>query len=152
MKLHLATLLFIIGFTHSSYAQQRTDGVYLTNVENRCVTKKVKQLNRETLICISEKSVISVDDFKWVSGVNKDTKTNTSVFAITLSEQGQKKLLAISKIYSGKKLAFVVQNKVVCLMKINGVIESGKIIVSEDIQYSSLKQIRRRINNSIESF
>ena len=64
---------------------------------------------------------------------------------IKLSPEASDQLTRITKNLLGKNLVFVLDRKAVSLMKINGTITNGEIKLVEDIEYSNLVTIRKRI-------
>ena len=132
-----------------SFSQNENDGVYFEFVEKACSYKKVKLLNAQKFICISENPIINISDYDAVGKLEIDKKSKMQKFEITLSEEGSEKLVAISKLYAGKNLAFIVDDEAICLMKVKGVISSGKIIVTEDMGYSSLQKTHQNIKAGI---
>ena len=147
---NLIKVLFLLFIPMFSFSQRNNDGVYLEIEEIRCWNNKLRLANTETFVCISDNPIITVDDFKEVGPIEVDTQNNTRAFFIMMSAEGSKIFATITKLYSGKNLAFVVNNEVVCLMKVNGVITSGKFTVIEDIDHSSLKYIHKKIKESID--
>ncbi|HET8860256.1 SecDF P1 head subdomain-containing protein [Marivirga sp.] len=150
MKSILLNIFLLSFFTFFSFSQSDNDGVYLEFEGKGCSYKKVKLLNSERYVCISDKPVVNTGDYDKISKIEIDSVSNMRKFEITLSEEGSEKLLEISKIYVGKNLAFVVDDEVICLMKVPGVISNGKIIVTEDPGYSSLQQTYRSVKSRIE--
>lgn len=150
MKSILLNIFLLSFFTFVSFSQSDNDGIYLEFEEKRCSYKKVKMLNAERFVCVSDKPVVNTGDYDKISNMEIDSVSRIRKFEITLSEEGSEKLLEISKIYVGKNLAFVVDDEVICLMKVPGVISSGKIIVGEDLIYSSLQKTYRNVKASIE--
>jgi preprotein translocase subunit SecD len=147
---NLLKVLFLLFIPMLSFSQRNDDGVYLEIEEVRCSYNKLRLANTNTFVCILDNPIITVDDFKEVGPFEVDTKNNIRAFSIMMSAEGSKKLATITRLYSGKNLAFVVNNKVVCLMKVNGEITSGKFTVTEDISHSSLKYVHKKIKESID--
>lgn len=144
-------ILLLLFIPLSSFSQKTVDGIYPEIEEKNCSFNSIRLLNTKTKVCISERPIITTEDFKEISPLESDKKRNVREFSITLSEKGREKLAAISKVYSGKNLAFVTDNQAICLMKIHGAITSGKVIVKEDLGYSALKYIHQKIKEQIDN-
>ena len=149
VKLLKVFLFFLIPVF--SFCQGKEDGIYLEIEGKRCSYKKVRSLNRETQVCVSDKPFITINDFQEISPLEVDKIKGIRKFSIKLSKEGTKKLTSISKIYLGKNLAFIVNNRVVCLMEVYGVITSGQVMVIEDLTDSSLKRVYKKIKHTITS-
>jgi preprotein translocase subunit SecD len=149
MKTILFNIFLLSFFPIIAFSQSDNNGVYLEFEEKGCSYKKVRLLNTKKFVCISDKPVISIDDYDKISKIEFDTVSNMRKFEITLSEKGSEKLVAISKLYAGKNLAFVVDDEVMCLMKVPGVISNGKITVTEDPRHSFLHKTHRNVKSSI---
>lgn len=143
--------IFLLSFLPLiSFSQNDNSGLYIELKEKPCLYKKINLLNTQKNICISENPIITVKDYTEISQIEIDKKNKTRKFEIKLSEKGNKKLEAINTLYKGNNLAFIVNNEVVCLMKVKGLINIGKIIVSEDVNQSSIQNVHNSIMESIE--
>lgn len=133
-----------------SFSQKNADGVYLEVEDENCLYNQLRLKNTEEFICILDNPLITVNDFKAVSPLEENIQKNTREFSILMNKDGKRKLSSISKLYRGKHLAFVVDNEVICLMLVKGEIINGKFKVLEDLNYSSLKQVHKKMQKRIE--
>ncbi|SMG43998.1 hypothetical protein SAMN05661096_03082 [Marivirga sericea] len=150
MKLILLKIFLLSFLPVICFSQSDKDGVYLEFEEKGCSYKKIKLLNAKKVVCISDKPIINTGDYASISKIEFDSASNMRKFEIILSEEGSEKLAAVSKLYTGKNFAFVVDDEVVCLMKVPGVISNGKIIVTEDPRFSSLQKTYRNVKEGLE--
>lgn len=144
MKFHFSVLLFFI-LPWSIFAQKNADGLYLEVQEDRCYYSELKLVNTKTNICVLDNPLIGVEEFKEVGPIEENDLLGTRKFSIMMTDEGKKKLAIMSKIYTGKNFAFVLDDEVVCVMEVKGEIRSGKFTVSEKIQYSSLKDVAEKL-------
>ena len=149
MNLELFKVLLFFLIPAFTYCQGKDDGIYLEIEGKRCSYKKVRSLNKETQVCVSDKPFLTINDFQEISPLEVDKIKGIRKFSINLSKEGSNKLTSLSKIYLGKNLAFIVNNRVICLMKVYGVITSGKVMVTEDLTDSSMKRLYNKIKNAI---
>ncbi len=150
MKPIIFKIFLLSFFPLISFSQSDNDGVYLEFEEKGRSYKKINLLNAEKYVCISDKPVINTGDYDNIGKIEFDSVSNMRKFEINLSEEGSKKLVAVSKLYAGKNLAFVVDDEVICLMKVPGVISNGKIIVTEDPRHSYLQKVYQSVKASIQ--
>ena len=150
MSPDMMKILIFLLIPALSFAQKYNDGIYLEMEGKRCANKKLRLLNTESLVCTSHKPFITADEFKDISPLEVDQLESIRKFSILLSEEGSKRLTEVSRIYLGKNFAFISDDQVICLMKVDGVITTGKVIVKEDLSDSSLKYIYKKIKDSIQ--
>lgn len=144
MSNHIYTLFFLI-IPIVSFSQKNADGLYLEVQEERCYYSELKLANTNTSICVLDNPLIGVEEFKEVGPIEENELLGTRKFSIMMSDEGKKKLSIMSKIYTGKSFAFVLDNEVICVMEVKGEIRSGKFTVIEKIHYSSLKKVREKL-------
>jgi preprotein translocase subunit SecD len=131
----------------SNYAlsQEINDGIYFKISEKKCVFKKIKIKDSSSSICIPNSPIFPFEDIVSLGNLEMDAQSGIRTLLIELSNSGRKRLSVISKLYLGEDLAFVFDNKVVFLLKINEVISSGRISLEEKVKDSSLEPIREAI-------
>lgn len=151
MILHTLKILLLLLLPAFLHAQVSEDGIYLEIEGKRCLFKNIMLLNSETSVCISDRPIITFDQFEDIGVIEADYEKGIRKFSITLSEEGSKRLTTITKIYEGKNLAFVTNNQAICLMNVHGVITSGKVIVTEDLSESSLQYVHTNLEDRIKS-
>lgn len=150
MKAIIFRILLLSFFPLLSFSQNESNGLFIELKEKPCIYKNVNLLNTKKNICISENPIITVKDYTEISQIEIDKKNKIREFQIKLSEKGNEKLEALNTLYKGNNLAFVVDNEVVCLMKVRGLINVGKIIVYEDVNQSSIQKVHNSIMESFE--
>lgn len=151
MILHTLKILLLLLIPAFLHAQVSEDGIYLEIEGKRCLFKNIKLMNSETFACVSDQPIISFDQFEDIGAIEADYEKGIRKFSITLSEEGSKRLTTISKIYEGKNLALVTNNRAICLMNVPGVITSGKVIVTEDLNDASLLYVYTDLKDRIKS-
>ncbi|WKK86576.1 hypothetical protein QYS48_06520 [Marivirga arenosa] len=149
MKVKLLKILLLSFLPLISFAQQK-NGVYFEFSEKDCPYKKVKVVNEGRFVCIPERPVFDIRDYEKISKMEIDTQNNLRRFEITLTNKGREKLLTISKLFTGSNLAFVFENEVVCLFKLEEMAYSGKIIINEYLNNSAIEIPYQTIKENIE--
>ena len=134
------TLLTICGFwlmafqlflPEAGLAQGINDGIYFIMDEGRCRDNKVKLLNARGRICVPDKPVIPLDEIEQVGEISVNDHTGLRHLPLQLSVTGTEKLAAVTKIYQGRQLAFLLDGKVVSILRIKQAIVSGKLQLME---------------------
>ncbi|WP_420583042.1 hypothetical protein [Reichenbachiella sp.] len=144
MKFYLS-LLLLFNVPLATIAQKNADGLYLEVEEERCYYSKLKLANTKTTVCVLDNPLIGVEEFVDVGPIEENELLGIRKFSVLMSEEGKKKLAIMSKIYTGKNFAFVLDDEVVCVMEVIGEIKSGKFTVTEKTHHSSLKEVREKL-------
>ncbi len=145
MKRKALIILWICLIPIIANAQKQIDGIYYEIVENNCPYKKVRLTNTRLRVCILDEPLISMGGISSVSEPIIERRKRLRTMTIKLSPEASDQLTRITKNLLGKNLVFVLDRKAVSLMKINGTITNGEIKLVEDIEYSNLVTIRKRI-------
>lgn len=145
MKYTLLFILFLLIPSGEAFSQEIRDGIYCKINEKKCIYQKVSMKNSRLSACIPDNPVLLFEDAVWVSDLKIDAKTSASELTIKLSENGSKRLAAISEFYLGEELAFVFDNKIVFLLKVERVITSGKIFLQDYVDSSILRDVQNAI-------
>lgn len=138
-------ILILMLIPKLATAQKNADGLYLEVEEDKCYYSKLKVANTNSTVCVLDNPLISAEEFKAIGRLYENPLNNMREFSVTLSESGKEKLSNLTQLYVGRNFAFVLDQNVVCLMEVKGKINSGKIIVSERLRDSSLKNVRQKL-------
>jgi hypothetical protein len=130
-------------------SQEINDGIYFKIDERKCMFTKIKIKDSSTSICIPNSPIFPFEEIVAVGNLETDDQTGIRTLLLQLSKRGKKRLAVISKVYLGENLAFVFDNKVFFLLKIDKVISSGRISLEEKVQGSSLQPIREAIEEEL---
>lgn len=143
---NLLFLVLLLTFSPSHVLSQViNDGIYFKIDDKKCVFTKIKIKDSTSSICIPNSPIFPFEDIVEVGKLETDAQTGIRTLLLELSEKGKKRLTVISKVYLGEDLAFVFDNKVVFLLKIDKVISSGRISLEEKEKDSFLEPIREAI-------
>lgn len=141
IKVLLLSLIPTLG-----YAQKNANGLYLEVEEERCYYSELKLANTKINVCVLDHPLIGIEEFKEVGPLEDNALLGIRKFSITMSDEAKKKLAIMSKIYTGKNFAFVLDDEVICVMEVIGEITSGKFTVTEKIEHSSLKEVVKKLH------
>lgn len=138
----VVSLLTITGHFISPstcYAQSENNGIYFIMEEGPCRDNKVKLKNQSGTVCLPDKPMILMEDILRANEPSEDYQERSRSLVIQLTEQGSRKLAAITEIYPGEQLALVLNDRVVSIMEIKKTILSGEIVLREGLSGTTLQ-------------
>jgi hypothetical protein len=140
----LAITMFSL-FPAISLSQVENDGFYIEIDEGRCLYNRVKTFNSRKSVCLIDHPIISTEEIVWMSEPKVDRFRRVRTLRFRFSEKGTDKLKIISKIYSEKNLAFVIDGGVICMLKLAGIKQQAIIEINEPLEDDALEYIYRKI-------
>ncbi len=140
-----------IFFPEVGLAQGSTDGIYFILDEGRCRDNKVKLINARGKVCVPDNPVILLEEIGEIGEITVNEITGLRVLPLQLTETGAEKLAAVTKIYQGKRLAFLLEGKVVSILQIKQTIVSGKVKLVESEQGNTLDYTIALLTQKLEN-
>jgi preprotein translocase subunit SecD len=152
MKTQLTVILILLTINIFPHAKNIQTGMYLVGPADSCTGQntefKVKYLS--DTICLERNPIITIEDIESCSADSALTKEGKLYsLNIKLTESAGLRVKEISTRNVGKKLAIVINKKIVSVPKINDPITSGSVAVFKD-SFQSLKELEKELKHEMK--
>ncbi|MEM6772842.1 MAG: hypothetical protein AAF597_19850 [Bacteroidota bacterium] len=142
-------VIFLLLFSGVAAGQQEDDGVYIIVEDKDCIYRKVEVRKLRTKVCVADKPILPLREIAKLGDILVKPETGIKSLEVRFSERGREKLELVSRIYPGDDLAFILEGKVVFLIKLDKVVTSGLITLNEDDRSGYLRYFRKKISGEI---